>query len=254
MCKTNIYIRFSTDKQDEQQQLNTVNGWLQSHGMKADRTVRDDGISGCVSYKKRNLNDLLKDFDEGDTLVVSELSRLTRGGIIELSDMIEKYFKPRRIRLIIVNVGLDIDCSNITAMTELQLAMMASFAKMERESIRQRTKSALEVRKKKLQEKGSFISKSGNVCTRLGGTGAGLEKANEASARSRRAKAKADPNNKIIWGVLSQYTDGGTRIPTTSEYERACLTLNDMDVKTSTGLAFNVSRARNAYHNLSRIY
>ena len=75
-----------------------------------------------------------------------------------------------------------------------------------------------------------------------------------ASATARREKARNNPTNKIIWGVLNQYTDGGKRMPSTDEYERVCLTLSGMGVTTSTGLPFNVSRARNAYHNLRKIY
>ena len=90
---------------------------------------------------------------------------------------------------------------------------------------------------------------------KLGRTnGADVQEMCAASATARREKARNNPTNKIIWGVLSQYTDGGTRMPSTSDYERACLTLSGMGVMTSTGLPFNVSRARNAYHNLRKIY
>ena len=61
-----------------------------------------------------------------------QVSRLTRSGIGELSYIIEKHFKPNKLRLIICNVGLDIDCSDINPMIELQLAMMATFAKIEK--------------------------------------------------------------------------------------------------------------------------
>lgn len=116
MCKIYQYLRFSTGKQDE-------------------------AVSGGVSYKDRNLITLFERLESGDTIVVSELSRLTRGGIIELSEMIEKFFKPRKVRLIIVNVGLDIDCAHTSPMVELQLAMLATFAKIEKQSIVERTKS-----------------------------------------------------------------------------------------------------------------
>ena len=44
------YLRFSTDKQDEKQQENTIDKFLEIKGMKSDATITDSGISGGVSY------------------------------------------------------------------------------------------------------------------------------------------------------------------------------------------------------------
>ena len=99
--------------------------------------------------KKENLSELLSKTNKGDTIIVSEVSRLTRGGIIELSDMIAEFFAPKGLRLIISNVNLDIDCSDMNPLIELQLSMMATFAKIERLNIKNRTKAALEARKKR---------------------------------------------------------------------------------------------------------
>ena len=105
-----------------------------------------------------------------------------------------------------------------------------------------------------IRTKQALAAKKARGC-KLGRTsGADVREMCAASAVSRREKARNNPTNKIIWGVLSQYTDGGKRMPSTDEYERVCLTLSGMGVTTSTGLPFNVSRARNAYHNLKRIF
>ena len=105
-----------------------------------------------------------------------------------------------------------------------------------------------------IRTKQALAAKKARGC-KLGRTnGADVQEMCAASATARREKARNNPTNKIIWGVLSQYTDGGTRMPSTDEYERVCLTLSGMGVMTSTGLPFNVSRARNAYHNLRKIY
>ena len=105
-----------------------------------------------------------------------------------------------------------------------------------------------------IRTKQALAAKKARGC-KLGRTnGADVQEMCAASATARREKARSNPTNKIIWGVLSQYTDGGTRMPSTDEYERVCLTLSDMGVMTSTGLPFNVSRARNEYHNLRKIY
>ena len=105
-----------------------------------------------------------------------------------------------------------------------------------------------------IRTKQALAAKKARGC-KLGRTnGADVQEMCAASATARREKARNNPTNKIIWGVLSQYTDGGKRMPSTSDYERVCLTLSGMGVMTPTGLPFNVSRARNAYHNLRKIY
>ena len=105
-----------------------------------------------------------------------------------------------------------------------------------------------------IRTKQALAAKKARGC-KLGRTsGADVQEMCAASATARREKARNNPTNKIIWGVLNQYTDGGKRMPSTSDYERICLTLSGMGVMTSTGLPFNVSRARNAYHNLRKIY
>ena len=79
--------------------------------------------------------------------------------------------------------------------------------------------------------------------------GADMSKANEASAQARREKAKNDPNNKIIWGVVGLY---GT--PTSDDLQRMTIQLNQMGVKSASGMVFTPERLRSAYYNLKRIY
>ena len=132
MGKVYAYLRVSTDSQNLMQQQNAINEYIKYKGLTITDVVTDEGVSGGVSYKDRHLYNLIQSLNEGDVIVVSEISRITRSGISELSEIIEKYFKPNRLRLIICNVGLDIDCSDINPMMELQLAMMATFAKIEK--------------------------------------------------------------------------------------------------------------------------
>ena len=79
------YLRFSTDKQDEIQQENTIDKYLENIGIKADAVITDAGVSGGVSYDKRNLGELCNSLKPNDVIVVSELSRLTRGGIGDMT-------------------------------------------------------------------------------------------------------------------------------------------------------------------------
>ncbi len=174
------------------------------------------GLLDAIEFCKKNKCEL----------VFAKLDRLARD--------VEFTFK-------VVNTGIQVHFCDMPQLNTLILGVMATVAQYERELISQRTKQAL-------------AAKKARGC-KLGRTsGADVQEMCAASATARREKARNNPTNKIIWGVLSQYTDGGTRIPSTSDYERVCLTLSGMGVMTSTGLPFNVSRARNAYHNLRKIY
>lgn len=235
MGKIYAYHRFSTDEQDAQSQRNIIAKYAESKGLQIDEIISDEGISGSVSYKKRNLSELLSKTNKGDTIIVSEVSRLTRGGIIELSDMIAEFFAPKGLRLIISNVNLDIDCSDMNPLIELQLSMMATFAKIERLNIKNRTKAALEARKKKIAEEGGFYSKSGNWCTSLGGTTTGQAKGGKANGEKRRKEAAENPTNRIVEAMTKDITNR-------SELDIVVIKLNEMGIRTSSGLEFNRNR------------
>lgn len=235
MGKIYAYHRFSTDKQDAQSQINIITRCAESKHLNIDEIISDEAICGAVSYKRRNLSELLSRLEAGDTLIISEVSRLTRGGIVELSDIISNFFMARKIRLIVANVGLDVDCTDLTPMTKLQLAMMATFAEIERNNIKQRTKAALSARKQKIAEEGGFYSKSGNWCTSLGGTTSGQAKGGKANGEKRRKEAMESSTNRIIAAM----TDGVT---SSSELESIAIKLNNMGIRTSSGLEFNRNR------------
>lgn len=186
------YIRYSGDKQDEQSQSVIIDRWCESKGIKYDDTIMDEAISGKAgTLSKRALQSLLDELQSGDTLIVSELSRITRAGIGELVSIVETYFKPRKIRFVLCNYNLDINCANIDPITELMLVLMATFAKIERDSLISRTNAALEARKELIRKNGGFISKSGRWCTKLGGPRQDFKEASLASIVSR-SNAKLD--------------------------------------------------------------
>lgn len=182
------YIRFSTDLQDEQSQCDIIAKYCTARGIAIDDTIRDEGISGKEgSLSRRDLLKLLQRLQEGDTLVVSELSRITRGGPVELNRMIGDYFRPSKIRLILCNYSMEFDCANLTPMNELILNCFAVFAKMERDSIVERTNAGFSALKKQIATNGGFVAKrSGKWRTHLGSDkGADMTAANLASAKAR---------------------------------------------------------------------
>lgn len=250
MNKVIIYSRVSTEKQTLEQQERTVFEWLKSHGMNATHTISDEGVSGGVSYKDRNLGRrIIPLLERGDILIVSEISRLGRS-MSDINKLVNDELKPRGIRLVVVQMGIDLDCSNIKALDEMILFSFSFAAQLEKELIQDRTRSAIEVRKARLEREGSYVSKAGNVVTHLGNAkGVDMNKANEASARARKEKARNDKNNRIIWGIIGQ---GG--IPTADDTRQMSMQLNRMGVNTSTGLQFTPERVRTTYHNLKRLF
>ena len=240
------YLRFSTCKQDEMQQENMIDSYLKSKGMHADNIITDKGVSGGVCFTNRNLGDLCKSLKKNDIILVSEVSRLTRSGISELAIIIDKYFKPNKLRLIICNVNLDIDCSDINPMVELQLAMMATFAKIEKQLIQERTKNALEARKKQIEANGYYLNKNGEKRTKLGG-GAMSEESRAQAAETKRRKAKADEKNQFFAKFIHTYEERCGKLTANSgkeHFEQIAKELNSLGFKTHTGLEYNAGRVR----------
>ena len=148
MCRVFLYSRVSTSAQTLAQQERTAYEWLNAHHMKVDEVVSDEGISGGVSYAERNLGKvLLPKTHEGDMIIVSEISRLGRS-MFNLSELIHKELKPRKIRLVCVNMGIDLNCAKMTAIDELIISNFSFAAQLEKQLISERTLSALEVKRK----------------------------------------------------------------------------------------------------------
>lgn len=243
------YIRFSTDAQDRRQQENTIDSWLSRNGLVADDIIMDEAVSGDAAKRKRKLFTLAKAIQVGDILVVSEISRITRSGFAELDELIRDYFKPNHLRLVICNVGLDIDCSQIDAITEMQLAMLSIFAKMEKELIRGRTKSALDTRKDLLRRNGGFFSKSGRWTTGLGRQkGTNGHSTSEALSASWDERIASDPIRRRQWLTMKDlYSRGAT-------YEEIAGTLNAVGDKTPRGHTWSKAGVRGAIYGWRKYF
>lgn len=229
------YGRVSTDKQTLEQQNRTVKDWLARNGLKADTVITEEGISGGVTYKKRKLGlEVLPLMDNGDMLIVAEISRLGRS-MSDLNKLINDELKPRKIRLVIVQMGIDLDCGNIKAMDEMILFAFSFAAQLEKELIQERTKSALEVRKNKIEQEGGFYSKAGNWCTSLGGNATGQAKGGKVNGEKRRKEAAENPTNRIIRELLKDAV-------TPQDVDKVVEKLNAMGLRTATNKEFTRNR------------
>lgn len=251
--KTYVYARVSTEEQTLTQQLNAIGDYLRIRGMQIDELVSDEGVSGGISYKQRKLNDLLQDMSEGDALVVSEISRLGRS-MSDLNKLVNDELKPRKLRLIIISMGMDLDCSNLKAIDEMILFAFGFSAQIEKEMIQERTRNALDARKKEIQENGFFISRAGNRCTRLGG--GDTTKARLQSAKNRTERAKNNSVNIFLENFFAQYEKRiGMRlslnVASREHWDIISNELNALGIKTITGLCFTGNRVKSLWVRIS---
>lgn len=249
------YIRFSTEKQDDRSQETIIDEYLTRKGMTADKTFKDEGISGGRAYTQRNLFNLCLSLQRHDTVVVSEVSRLTRSGIGELCEIIERYFKPNGLRLIICREGFDIDCSDINPLVEMQLYMCATFAKIEKSLIQGRTKDKLEAIKTEIDSNGFYVTKSGRVITKLGNGRKPTRECVKAASAKRMEKADSNEANKVFeayLGIFESHHEPPQWGDTMAWYQDLADELNKMGCKTPSGEEYTAMRAYDMHRFLKR--
>lgn len=183
-----IYYRSSTDRQTYLQQQECVSGYLNRAGLDSSIIeVTEEHISGTVKHTERKLYGLLMRCGQGDTIYVSELSRLGRN----MSDLFQivTTASDRGIKLVQCKDGSVIENESIGGKALLFALSLA--AEIEVANIRQRTNMGLQARKEMLERDGFFVSKSGRVCTKLGREkGCDLSSASAASAESKKIAAR----------------------------------------------------------------
>lgn len=130
------YARCSTNesKQDiDRQKRELMNKGVQS------KNIYFEYVSGTKDNKEQ-WNLLLSKLKQGDEIVVTELSRITRS-TKQLCDIIDMA-KDKSIKLVLGDFV--VDCrGELDAMTEGMLKMMGVFAELERNMIRERVKSGM---------------------------------------------------------------------------------------------------------------
>ena len=252
--KTAIYIRFSTNDQSESQQMNTINDYLDRQRITADLIVKDEGVSGGVSYADRKLINLLDELSEGDLLVVSEISRLGRS-MCDLNKLVNDELKPRKLKLVVIKMGLDLDCSQLKAIDEMILQSFAFAAQVEKELIQERTQSALDAKKRRgeptggdyrVWNKNSGMTEEESKAYREDVV---LAKARKASAKAAKRRSETNPNNVAFKFFMLDIIEYKGPITATTDWEDIAKRLNERNLKTATGLEFTPLNARSMWHN-----
>ena len=194
-----IYYRSSTDRQTYLQQQECVSGYLKRARIDPSTLeVTEEHISGTVKHTERKLHGLLMRCQAGDTIYVSELSRLGRN----MSDLFQivTTASDRGIKLVQCKDGSVIENESIGGKALLFALSLA--AEIEVANIRQRTNMGLQARKELLARDGFFVSKSGKVCTKFGrekGCDTSVASAAAGDAHKESARAWRDQSAGYQW-------------------------------------------------------
>ena len=175
------------------------------------------GLWDAISYCKEN----------NTTLIIAKLDRLARD--------VEFTFK-------IVNTGIKIVFCDMPVVNSMILGVFASVAQYERELISQRTKAALDAKKRR----GETINRNSNTI-----------KAREVSKANRRLVAKENPSNVFLYNYIRNYANKGIILAQNSPrelWQEIANELNILGAKTSSGLPYNTNRLRAQVVTINKIY
>jgi DNA invertase Pin-like site-specific DNA recombinase len=131
------YTRVSSDKQDLQKQEHLLLKYAQQQDLRVEDFIKVE-ISSRRDNKERRIDELLDRLDEGDVLLVAELSRLGRN-MFEVIDIVNRLGE-NGVEVVFVRQP---ELSTSGAHRKLLLAIYSYFAEAEREFISVRTKQGL---------------------------------------------------------------------------------------------------------------
>lgn len=140
------YVRCSTnsEKQDYEYQIRELKK------MGAEKIFRE--YESGTKEDRKELKDMLDTVTEGDTILATEVSRISRS-TKQLCEIIE-LAKTKKLKLVLGTFTVDCTTKELDPMTEGMLKMMGVFAEMERNMISKRVKLGMENAKAKGKEVG----------------------------------------------------------------------------------------------------
>ena len=142
MPQTIAYLRVSTTDQDIEKNKFDILQLANEKGLGQVEWV-EETVSGQVSWKKRKIAQIIEELQSGDTLLVSELSRLGRS-MLECMEILS-IASQREINIYAVKGNWQLDNSIQSKIIAMAFSMAAE---IERDLISQRTKEALAAKKK----------------------------------------------------------------------------------------------------------
>ena len=135
------YLRISTNRQHLENQRDEIERFAERRGIVVDK-IYNDIVSGKKHSKERKLGDILKRMKSGDTLIVTEISRLSRT-LIDVMNIIHQCIE-REITLHSTKEGYTFENNLNSKILGFAFGLVAE---IERNLISARTKEALALRK-----------------------------------------------------------------------------------------------------------
>ena len=135
------YLRVSTEKQHLANQQDEIRRFAESRNLTIDSWVTEV-VSGSKHERERKLGNLLRHMKRGDTLIVTEISRLSRT-LTDIMSIMGKCLK-KEINLYATKEGYSFDNSINSKVLYFAFGLVAE---IERNLISMRTKEALALRK-----------------------------------------------------------------------------------------------------------
>lgn len=156
------YIRASKSTVDTENQRTKILEYTKKIGVEIEIII--DVISASKDIEKRKIKALIDDLNEGQTVIVAELSRIARN--TEQTLTLSRLIIEKKCTLISLNPSLSIGGDEIQS--KVMLVMLALTAEVEAYFIRSRTRIALQEKKRLIEVNGFFINKRGEKCFSLG--------------------------------------------------------------------------------------
>ena len=145
--KTIGYCRVSTSSQDVDNQELEISRYARKHNIKVDDYVSIE-ISSRKSQKERLIDKLMENLQTGDTLIVSELSRLGRS-VGQVATMVDELIN-NHIKFIAIKENIRLNGNGKKDIqTTAMVGMFSLLAEIEKQLISERTKSGLEAARAK---------------------------------------------------------------------------------------------------------
>lgn len=136
------YIRVSTDNQAVENQRRVILEYANENNI-YDIIFEEIKVSSRRSRNERRINKLLNILSDGDTIIVTELSRLGRS-VSDVTGIVQELIE-KNIRLICIKENIDTNRRH-DLNTKVIITMFSLLSELERDLISLRTKEALKTR------------------------------------------------------------------------------------------------------------
>jgi DNA invertase Pin-like site-specific DNA recombinase len=149
MTKIIAYVRVSSDKQDADLQELEIRRYADEKKMTISEVLSIQVSSRKLPLQRR-IDEMLEKLNQGDTLIITEISRLGRS-TSEVIQLINSLFE-QKVRLIAIKQGLDLNAHDMQS--KIVVTLFSLLSELERDLISIRTKEALASKKEKGQKLG----------------------------------------------------------------------------------------------------